>query len=400
MRLSWLGTTAVALVIGSGAVIAQSQTEQKREEGPRPQQNQYKDTDRPSADERAKKDRTVQPDPKGGAKEQQRGEGPGDRRQQAQEPPRDNKQPSPEVSQDQQKGRDAKQPDSKQQQGQQGQTKENQARDAKQPEPKQQSQPVQPKPDNQARDAKQPADTKQQQGQQQPTQQPSGQQRGQTAQPSTSTPQQTTPSATGQTGQQTTGRSSDSSRPAGPASTNVNDQQRSQIVDRLRRDRSVSRQNIDIQVSIGERLPPRARLQRLPPDIVRIAPQYRGYEYTVVEDRVYVVEPRTRRVIDVISESGPSTRTTSTFRSGGGERVVIAQEQRETFKQVARRGMTSAPTSASPGSLSDQSCPQLQAVPEELVRKNPELGQYRYLTIGEQILLIDPRQQKVVEVID
>ena len=407
MKMSWLGTTAVALVIGSGAVIAQSQTDQKREEGPRPQQNQSKDTDRPStADERAKKDRTAQPDSKGGAKEQ-RGEGPGDRKQQAQEPPRDTKQPSTQQSQDQQKGRDAKQPDSKQQQqGQQGQPKDNQARDTKQPEPKQQSRPAQPKQDNQARDAKQPADTKQQQGQQQPGQQPSGQQRGQTAQPSqpsTSTTQQTAPSATGQTGQQqTTGRSSDPSRPGGTsASTNINDQQRSQIVDRLRRDRSVSRQNINIQVSVGERLPPRARLQRLPPDIVRIAPRYRGYEYTVVEDRVYIVEPRTRRVVDVISESGPSTRTTSTIQSGGSERIVISQEQRETFKQVARRGMTSAPTSASPsGSLSDQSCLQLQPVPEELARNNPELSQYRYLTIGEQIVLVDPRQQKVVEVID
>src|SRR5687767_13492484 len=112
MKMSWLGTTAVALVIGSGAVIAQSQTEQKREEGPRAQQNQSKDADRPpsAADERAKRDRTTQPDPKGGAKEQQRGEGQGDRKQQAQEPPRDTKQPSTQQSQDQQKGRDAKQP--------------------------------------------------------------------------------------------------------------------------------------------------------------------------------------------------------------------------------------------------------------------------------------------------
>ena len=402
MKMSWLGTTAVALVIGSGAVIAQSQTEQKREEGPRPQQNQSKDTDRPpTADERAKKDRSTQPDRKGGAKEQQRGEVPGDRKQQAQEPPGDTKQPSTQQSHDQQRGRDAKQPDSKQQQGQQGQPKDNQARDTKQPEPKQRSQPAQPKQDNQARDAKQPADTKQQQGQQQPGQQPSGQQRGQTAPPSTSTTQQTTPSATGETGQQQTTGRSDPSRPAGTASTNVNDQQRSQIVDRLRRDRSVSRQNINIQVSVGERLPPRARLQRLPPDIVRIAPQYRGFAYTVVEDRVYVVEPRTRRVVDVIIESGPSTRTTSTIQRGGSERIVISQEQRESFRQVARRSMTSAPTSASPsGSLSDQSCLQLQPVPEELARNNPELSQYRYLMIGEQIVLVDPRQQKVVEVID
>ena len=38
MKINWLATTAVALVIGSGAVIAQTQSEQKREESPRAQQ--------------------------------------------------------------------------------------------------------------------------------------------------------------------------------------------------------------------------------------------------------------------------------------------------------------------------------------------------------------------------
>ena len=409
MNVNWLATTAVALVIGTGAVIAQSQTDQKREEGPRAQQTPSKDAEPATPAER--KGRTAQPEPKGGAKETQRGEAPvpAERKQQAQEPqqPRDSKQPTKQ-SQDEQKGRDSKQPESKQQQGQQGQPskQDNQARDAKQPEPKQQQgQQGQPsKQDNQARDAKQP-EPKQHQGQQQPSSQP-GQPPApaQAAQPSSSQPptsttqQGTRPGDTGQTRQQAT----DPSRPSGTSTTSVtvNEQQRTQIVDRLRRDRSASRQNLNIQVNVGERLPPRARLQRLPPDIVRITPQYRGYEYTVVEDRIYVVEPRTRRVVEVISESGPSTRTTSTTRTGG-ERVVITREQRETFKQVARRTMTTAPTSASPsGSLSDQACLTLQPVPEELARANPELSAYRYLAIGDQIVLVDPRSQKVVEVID
>ena len=46
------------------------------------------------------------------------------------------------------------------------------------------------------------------------------------------------------------------------------------------------------------------------------------------------------------------------------------------------------------------SCLTLQRVPEELARANPELGQYRMLAIGDQIVLVDPRQQKVVEVIE
>jgi hypothetical protein len=39
-------------------------------------------------------------------------------------------------------------------------------------------------------------------------------------------------------------------------------------------------------------------------------------------------------------------------------------------------------------------------MPEELTRTNPQLSQYRYLAIGNEVVLIDPRQQKIVEVID
>ena len=59
MNINWLATTAVALVIGTGAVIAQSQTEQKREEGPRAQQTPSKDAEPATPAER--KSRTAQP---------------------------------------------------------------------------------------------------------------------------------------------------------------------------------------------------------------------------------------------------------------------------------------------------------------------------------------------------
>jgi hypothetical protein len=51
-------------------------------------------------------------------------------------------------------------------------------------------------------------------------------------------------------------------------------------------------------------LPPRVRPRPLPPDIVRIAPQYREYEYTVVDNRVVIVDPRSRGLVDVLDESG------------------------------------------------------------------------------------------------
>jgi hypothetical protein len=451
MTIKWLGTTAIALVIGSGAVIAQSQPDlpQKREESPRAQAPSLpsKEADRPAAGEHQPadrlKNRAAQPEPKAGAKEPQRGEAPSSpERWQAQEPtpPRDTKQPltqSQEKQGQERQGQD-RQSQPKQSQEKQGQEmrreeppgrgerapagsaqRENQqsGRDAERPaEPKQQlgrdRQPKQDtrkqdnqKQDNQAPDAKQPAASKQQQGQRQPSRERNDQGRDrndQAAQPSTIPPAQqgARPGDTDQNRQQgqSSGQAPDqTARRGATSSATINDQQRTQIVERLRRDRAASNQNINIQVNIGQRLPPRVRARPLPPDIVRIAPHYRGYQYTVVEDEIVIVHPRTHEVVDVIREPGSAVETTSHVRR---ERVVLAREQRETLKQAARR-MTTAPVSGSPSaSMPDSGCLALQPVPEELVRANPELSSYRYLAIGDQVVLVDPREQKIVEVID
>jgi Protein of unknown function (DUF1236) len=391
--IKWLGTTAVALAIGTGGVIAQSQRDvpQKGEDSPRAQSP--KEADRPAATEQRPTDRArdsaAQPEPKAGAKEPQRAEDKSaPERRQAQEPSqaRDSKQPAKQTQE--QPGRGERPPASTAQQGQDGQK----GREAKQPadQRQQQTRDQQQKQDTQARDAKQPADSTRQQSQQQ---QPD--RSGQAAQPSGARPGDTAQDrqrpAAGQATDQTTQRGQ-------TASTTVNDQQRTQIIEKLRSDRTAARttQNLNIQVSIGQALPARVRPRVLPPDIVRIAPQYRGYEYTVVEDEIVIVEPRSRRVVDVISERAPAPAPTTAGVGGG--RMVMSQDQRETFRQVVRRTTTGS-TSPS-GSVADANCLTLQAVPEELVRANPQLESYRYLAIGEQIVLVDPREQKVVEVVD
>ncbi|MEN3385067.1 MAG: hypothetical protein V7608_5111 [Hyphomicrobiales bacterium] len=455
MTIKWLGTTAIALVIGSGAVIVQAQPDlpKKREESPRAQAPSLpsKEADRPAAGEYQQqpadrlKNRAAQPEPKAGAKGPQRGEGPAPlERKQAQEPtpPRDTKQllkqsqerqgqegqdqqkQTQEMLREEQPGRGERPPAGAAQQ------RENQpgGREAERPaEPKQQlGRDRQPKQENQARDTKQPAEPKQQQGQRQPARERNDQARersdqgrkrddqarerndqarergDQAAQPSATAPAQqgARPGDASQNRQQGQGSSQpadQTARRGTSSSLAIDDRQRTQIVERLRHDRTVSNQNINIQVNIGQRLPPRARARPLPPDIVRIAPQYRGYHYTVIEDEVVIVHPRTHEVVDVIREPGSTVKTTSRV---GRERVVMTREQRETLKQVARR-MTTAPVSGSPsGSAPDSSCLTLQPVPEDLVRANPELGSYRYLAIGDEVVLVDPSEQKIVEVIN
>ena len=390
MRINWLGTTAVALLIGTGAVVAQ-QPDQKREEVPRTQSPSAssqsapsKDAEHPGAGEQRPadriKDRTTQSETKAGAKEPQRGEAasPSERRQ-AQEPSqgRDSKQPTKQSqeqpsrgersqqSQDEQKGRDGRQP----------------------AEPKhQQGLSEQPKQDNRAVDERRPADAKQQQGQRQPepSTTPSPQQGARTG--DTARDRQQQGQNTGQRPDQSAGRT-------GTSSVTANDDQRRQIAERLQRERSASNENINIRVNVGERLPPRVRPRPLPPDIVQIAPQYRDYEYTVINDEIAIVDPRSREVVDIIDDTGAAGGRMASRR----DRVVITREQRDQLKQVARRTVGSASSS---GSVSDSSCLQLQPMPEELTRNNPELSQYRYLAIGDEVVLVDPRQQKIVQVID
>jgi hypothetical protein len=407
MKLNWLASTAIALVIGSGAVIAQSQPDQKKQEGPRAESP-------PSSSKAAEQPADRQKEPRGGAPERKQAQEPGgdskqpsaqDRpgrgeaeRKQAQEPARDGKQPSAqdrpgrgeaESKQAQEPARDSKQPSAKDQPGRgeaerkQAQEPAQPARDGKQPSQAQQERDRRPGATQQGQDqqksgdARQPADPKQQQGQPQ--------------QPAPATQQGARP------GDRPQGEASRPSDRTTTRETSISEQQRSDIVNRLRRERMDRSRNINIEVNIGQRLPPRVQPRRLPPDIVRIAPQYRDYHYTVIEDEVVIVHPRTREVVEIIREPGAATR--STVRE---QRVVLTREQRDTIKQSARR-MTSAPTSsgsATSGTLSDTSCLTLQQVPEDLVRANSELGNYRMLAVGEQIVLIDPREQKVVEVFD
>jgi hypothetical protein len=387
MRINWFATTAVALMFGTGAVIAQSQTDQKREETPRAQQT-------PSKNEAERGDRqqgrNAQSDQKGAKGPHGQAGTAGEHKQTQDQQPGGAKQPR---QQSQDRDDRGHRPASAQGQDRPGASPSQQSQDqknrpdTKQAEPRQQGQKQQgQKQQDQARDANQPSDQKQQTGQQQPTQ------------PSTTATQQGPRPGEAKTGPTRDQTTTEQSRTGTATSSNIDERQRTEVVNRLRRDRSALSTNINVNVNVGVRLPSRARVRPLPQDIVRIMPRYRGYQYTVVQDEVVIVEPRTRKVVEVIREPGSSTSVADISRSGG-TRISISTEQREMLKQSARR-MTTAPTSGGSSSLSDTSCLQLQAMPDEVARSNPELSSYRMLAVGEQIVLVDPRETKIVEVIN
>ena len=62
----------------------------------------------------------------------------------------------------------------------------------------------------------------------------------------------------------------------------------------------LSRSNVDFSISVGTRVPRSVHFVTLPDEIVRIVPQYRGFEYFLVEDEIVIVDPHTLEIVAVI----------------------------------------------------------------------------------------------------
>jgi len=234
-------------------------------------------------------------------------------------------------------------------------------------------------------------------------------QAAQSARPANTTTQQNSQTdtsqrnAAGQPQNNTAGQAQNQTdRGRSSTTVSVNDQQRTRVFDQLHRDREFdqARTDIDIRVNVGERLPERVRPRPLPSDIVSIVPEYRGYDYTVVHDEIAIIDPRSREIVDVIPQGG---RTADRGYSGGygSTRVTLSDEQRQMLFRSATATSTVGSTSASSGgSSSGSTCLTLRRVPDELAKSNPDLASYQYLAIGDQVILVDPQNQKVVQVID
>lgn len=74
----------------------------------------------------------------------------------------------------------------------------------------------------------------------------------------------------------------------------------------------MERTQVNINLSVGRALPARVTVRPLPAAVIEIVPQYRGYDYIYVGDEIYIIQPRTRRVVyvidanDVSGSRGPS----------------------------------------------------------------------------------------------
>jgi hypothetical protein len=92
----------------------------------------------------------------------------------------------------------------------------------------------------------------------------------------------------------TTGNAATSAKVAAPPA-----EKRAEIVSAIRSEK-IQETNINVNVSIGTTLPSSVRFYPLPPRIVEIYPEWRGYEVVLIHGRYVIVRPQTREIVYII----------------------------------------------------------------------------------------------------
>jgi hypothetical protein len=92
----------------------------------------------------------------------------------------------------------------------------------------------------------------------------------------------------------TTGNAATSATAAPPA------EKRTQITSAIKQEKVEEVTNVNFNISIGATVPSSVRYHPLPPRIVEIYPEWRGYEFIVVRGKYIILRPQTHEIVYII----------------------------------------------------------------------------------------------------
>lgn len=159
------------------------------------------------------------------------------------------------------------------------------------------------------------------------------------------------------------------------------------------------RKNVDIGITIGRKLPRDWSFYPIPIAVIDIVPEYRDYVFVYVDDEYVICDPVTYEVVAVIPAGGAR-------HAGGGygtddcpARLTLSRDQRELILDSIRSEREIDVGDLEVG-WSVPADVELLAFPDEVISEADELGACRYFLARDQLAIVDPREEKVILVID
>lgn len=163
----------------------------------------------------------------------------------------------------------------------------------------------------------------------------------------------------------------------------------------------------EFSATVGATVPGWVQVYGVPSEIVAIDPDFAGNEFVVVGDDIVILQPASRRIVATISRTSntavamvytaPSTTGSAPLPE---ERVRLTRAQIATIRTVVRDRTCRYERRADffVGSPMPAAAP-VCAFPARVVAAVPEIGDYRYVTRRNAVVVIDPDSDRVVTVL-
>jgi len=160
------------------------------------------------------------------------------------------------------------------------------------------------------------------------------------------------------------------------------------------------RARVDVDISIGRRLPRDWDYRPVPVAVIEIVPEYRNYVFVYAEDEYVICDPDSYEVVAVIPAGGAQyAGGSSGVTDRCPARLSLSRDERELILDEVRMNDEVDVRDLEVG-WSVPSNVKLQRFPEEVLSKADELGACRYFVARDQLAIVDPIDEKVVLVID
>jgi hypothetical protein len=161
------------------------------------------------------------------------------------------------------------------------------------------------------------------------------------------------------------------------------------------------RTNVDIDISVGRRLPRDWDFIPVPSAVIAIVPEYRDYYFAYVEDEYVIVEPDTYEVVAVLPAEGSRAGASSGRQAGGhcSAQLSLSSGERELVIDNVKGGRKADIADISVG-LEVPKGVELLRFPDSVLAEAKALEGCQYFDTGDQIAIVDPDEDKIVLLID
>jgi type IV secretory pathway VirB10-like protein len=104
-----------------------------------------------------------------------------------------------------------------------------------------------------------------------------------------------------QSSQQSGGKAAQGDAKGGNKAANLTTEQKTKIRTTVLRGSNAPRvTNVNFSVSVGTVIPASVHFVALPPVLVEIFPEWSGYDYIIVDERIVILEPQTRKIVTIL----------------------------------------------------------------------------------------------------